>query len=283
MATSMNSKSKICFGTVIYTQAREYLPELIDSIEAQTDKDFEILIINDNYPPTELNGLGISTLKNAQIVDYYGKNLTPGLLRIELIEQAKKAGFDLLIVGDADDTFSPNRVESVRAAYEIDKKAVFYYNSLATKDGIEVLKNMPAKTCDIHQISQCNYLGMSTTAINLSMLSYDFIDSLKQGDCRIFDWYLFSRIVLDLGYGVYVDDAKTIYRIHEGNIVGISHDLTQEREVKLAHYKNLAKHYPYFKYLYEKLEKLDLTKIDTSESLNGYWWSNIKMEDSYEI
>ncbi|MBP5598444.1 MAG: hypothetical protein J6Y02_23960, partial [Pseudobutyrivibrio sp.] len=60
-------------------------------------------------------------------------------------------------------------------------------------------------------------------------------------------------------------------------------NVDQELQVKLTHYSNLAKRYPYFKHLYDDLKALDINKIDTSVSHNGYWWSNIIMEDSYEI
>ncbi len=278
---------KIALGTVIYSQARPYLQELLDSVTGQIDKDFDFLVVNDNYPLKELEKLDLSTMSRISLVDCYGKNLTPGLLRVELIKAAKERGEDLLIVADADDTFVSTKVQAYRKAFCLDKKYAFYYNDLVVKSNsnslTQVLEDLPQETCHIRQISQCNYLGMSTTAINLNSLSYDFIESLRQGDTRIFDWYLFSRILMDLGPGCHVSGAETIYRIHPGNIVGVSHDVAQEREVKLTHYKNLAKTYPYFAYLYDKMKDLDISTIDTSKCRQGYWWSNILMEDSYEI
>ena len=171
----------------------------------------------------------------------------------------------------------------MKKAYQLDKAAAFYYNGLVTDEGDKVFDVMPAKANDVLAIAQANFLGMSTTAINLNKLSYEFLESLKEGDCKIFDWYLFSRILLDVGYGVYVEDAQTVYRIHENNTVGVSHDIELEKHVKLEHYARLAKNYPIFDGLYKALAGLDLDSIDTTNSHHGYWWSNIMMEDFNEI
>ncbi len=280
---------KIIFGTVIYSQAAYFWPDLKRSIAGQTCQNFDTLLVNDNYPPIALIALGISTMERVHFVDKYADKLTPGQLRIELIREAKDAGADLLIVADADDTFSRTRVESYMAAYEKDSSFAFYYNDLMTEPGpdaesLPILTDMPVQIDSVRDISQSNFLGMSTTAINLNALSYDFIDSLREGDTRVFDWYLFSRILLDVGPGCHVSNADTYYRIHGNNIVGTSHDLEQEIAVKLAHYKNLSKKYPYFGHLYEDLKTLNLNKADIApQGRGGRWWSSIIMEDHYEI
>ena len=115
------------------------------------------------------------------------------------------------------------------------------------------------------------------------MIDDAFLDTLSEGDCPVFDWYFYTRLLMDVGAGKLVKNAPTIYRIHDGNQVGLTHNVDQEYQVKLTHYNNLAKRYPYFKHLYDDLKALDISKIDTSKSHNGYWWSNIIMEDSYEI
>jgi len=273
--------SKICFGTVIYKQASAFYTELMESVDNQTSKDFDVLIINDNYEPEDFEKL--KKPERAVAIDRFASKLTPGLLRIELLLEAKKRGYDLLIIGDADDTFAESRVQQYQEAYELDKQATFYYNNLVTDKGLSVFDMLPSTVLDVRPISQANFLGMSTTAINMSKLSVEYIESLKKGDCMIFDWYLYSRLLLDVGYGRYVPHAETIYRIHDANEVGVTHDVAREKQVKLEHYNRLAEDYPYFAKLRDDLEMLDLAKINTEESYQGYWWSNIRMEDSYEI
>lgn len=271
---------KIAFGTVIYKQAKAYFDDLMYCVSHQTDSDFEVLIVNDNYSKEELSDLHFAA---DQFIDLEPRHVSIAQTRIEMIKAAKKAGYDLLVVADADDTFAVTRIEEYKKAYQLDKSYAFYYNELVTNDGVTVLQDMPDEVTSVKAISQSNFIGMGTTAINLTMLSEEFLDSLSEGDCQVFDWYFFSRLLMDVGPGKLVRNAATTYRIHDNNVVGTSHDVQQEYQVKLTHYQNLAKRYPYFEYLYEQLKALDISKIDASQSHNGYWWSNIIMEDSYEI
>lgn len=271
---------KVAFGTVIYKQAKCFFKDLMACVANQTDIDFDVLIVNDNYSKVELEDLNIT----ADIfLDLEPKHCSVAQTRIEMIKAAKAAGYDLLVVADADDTFVNTRIEEYKKAYELDKSYAFYYNELVTENGSTVLESMPEFVESVKAISQSNFIGMGTTAINLALLSEEYIDSLSDGDCPVFDWYVFSRLLMDVGAGKLVRNAATIYRIHDNNTVGTSHNVQQEYQVKLTHYFNLAKRYPYFKHLYDELKDLDINKIDTSQSHNGYWWSNIIMEDSYEI
>lgn len=271
---------KVAFGTVIYKQARGFFDDLMESVVNQTDKDFDVLIVNDNYSKEELAELNMAP---DVFVDLEPRHVSIAQTRIEMIRAAKHAGYDLLVVSDADDTFSPNRIAEYKKAYEMDKSCAFYYNELVTDGGKVVLENLPEKVDSAKAISQSNFIGMSIAGINLNMIDDAFIDSLSEGDCPVFDWYFYTRLLMDIGAGKLVKNAPTIYRIHDGNQVGLTHNVDQEYQVKLNHYKNLAKRYPYFKHLYDDLKALDINKIDTSKSHNGYWWSNIIMEDSYEI
>lgn len=271
---------KTCFATVIYKQAKDFFEPYIESIGRQTDRDFDLLLLNDNYSKEELSELPIPP--GTILVDENGKGLTIGLLRVELLLEAKRRGYNLMIIGDADDTFANTRVEEYRKSYKMDKSYAFYYNELITDKGKEVFDFIPGVVRDVRPISQGNFLGMSTTAINLDLLSIEFIESLKRGDCNIFDWYLYSRIIMDVGAGKYVEGAETIYRIHDNNEVGMTVDVQRELNVKLAHYGRLAE-YPYFTKLKRLLETIDIDELDTTTTNHGYWWSNIYMEDHYEI
>lgn len=277
---------RTCFATVIYKQAKPYLQDLINSVDNQSDKDFDLLIINDNYTTDELKELPLKAASisgKTHVVDLQDRHLSIAGTRIEMLRVAKAMGYDLIIMGDADDTFSADRVAQCKRAAELDKQSVFFYNKLVTDKDVQVFKTIPNTVDSVKQISQVNFLGMSTSAINLNKLSEDFIASLSEGDCPVFDWYLFSRILMDVGRGSLVDNAATIYRIYDNNEVGLSRDIKKEYDVKLVHYTNLAKRYDYFRYLLDQLQKLDLDEIKHKPDHQGYWWSDIQMEDSYEI
>ncbi len=282
---------KVCFATVIYKQAQPYFDDLIKSIDNQTDKDFDLVIVNDNYSTDELINLGVLSEKgevnqipqslkgDTVLVDLQSQSLSIAATRIELLKSVKSLGYDLVIIGDADDTFADNRVKELKRAAELDKGSVFFYNKLIKDNGEDVFKYLPDTITNADAIAQGNFLGMSTTAIRVDCLSDGFIDSLYEGECNVFDWYLYSRILLDVGKGIYVPNTSTIYRIYDNNEVGTTRDLSKEKIVKLTHYANLAKRYPEFKKLYDELEKIDVTKLGMSDQHQGYWWSDIKLEN----
>lgn len=275
---------KTAFATVIYKQARQYLEEFLKSVDRQTDKDFDLLLVNDNYSETELKEISRITDSltiSCKIIDISKMDLSIAGTRIEMLQCAKDLGYDLVILGDADDTFSCNRVDKYKKAYWKNKEVAFFYNKLIFDNSKDVFKTMPKRIEGIKALSQCNFVGLTSSAINMKskVITQEFIDSLKESDSPVFDWYLFSRIVLDNGIGVYVEDTESIYRISDNNMVGVSRDVKKEYEVKKVHYSNLAKKDKYYKKLLEKLEGLDINKLTENPNHQGYWWSDIQMEE----
>lgn len=275
---------KTALSTVIYKQAHPYLQDLLTSVDNQSNKDFDLLIINDNYTKAELEEVekqihntvhGI----NIHIEDISDKQLSIAGTRIEMLKTAKRLGYESLVLVDADDTISPTRMESFIKSFELDKDRVFFYNKFVTETGKDVFKTLPDAVEDIKPIAQANFLGLSNTGIRISCFSDDFLDSLYEGAVAVFDWYLFSRIIMDIGTGAYVDNASTIYRIYDDNTAGTTRDLNKEYDVKTTHYNNLAKRYDYFKQLSAKLSKIDKSTLTLSNNHQGYWWSDISMED----
>ena len=280
---------KTCFATVIYKQAGEFLKDFVVSVDSQTDKDFDLVFINDNFSRNELQEIGVynkdfkvvnlapSLKGTTSLIDLESFQYSIAEMRIQLLELTKRLGYELVIIGDVDDTFAPNRVEELKKAAELDKESVFFYNKLIKENGEDVFKTLPKAVSDINQIAQENFLGMSTTAIRVDKLSYEFIDSLREGESNVFDWYLYSRIVLDVGAGKLVPSTSTIYRIYDNNEVGTTRDLEKEKQVKTTHYWNLAKRYPMFNKLSDKIEKVDTSKMELPKDHQGYWWSDIKI------
>ena len=142
-----------------------------------------------------------------------------------------------------------------------------------------MFKTLPESVTDVKQISQQNFTGLSNTGIRLDALSMEFLDSLKDCTSPVFDWYLFTRILLEIGHGKLVESVSTIYRIYDGNIAGESRDLNKEYNVKQKHYQMLAQRYEYFKNLANKLESLNPEELKPAINHQGYWWSDIQMEE----
>ena len=275
--------NRIIWGAVVYPAALEFLGEYLQSVDDQDDDDFELFILNDGVKKEELDKL----LKDRRIrhtVEEADPKANPIINRIRLIKDAKNMGAGVLIIGDSDDTFSLNRVRLTRDAYATNPDASFFYNDLLLMDGSRATPPTPSEIFSVKEISQFNFLGMSNTAINLTRLEDEFIDSLSECDSRIFDWYLHSRLLMNVGKGIKLEGAYTYYRIYGDNIAGVrefnEENLSYEVSVKKKHYEMLGKYDILFRDLLDKIGKIDIKEVHENTGSEGhYWWDLIKLEE----
>lgn len=283
---------KTVFGTVAYESSWKYMKEFSASLNGQTDLGFTILVVCDNLSSKCLSQLQQTMQREVILTEIY-ENMTIPALRAELLRQAKKQGFDLLILGDFDDLFSNRRVEAIKKAYTYNPQACFFYNEICDFEGKKMFSYLPQKVTDISQISECNFLGLSNTAINLHKMSWEFIDSLAMADTPVFDWYLYSRLLLDLQTGILVSGVDTFYRIHDNNIAGIvtsnEENYKKELKVKWRHYGLLQQFDQRFKDLRQDYEKLftngcSYQKMSfKNKDLKGYWWELVKVRGIRDV
>lgn len=276
---------KTAFGTVVYQEALEFGDEFIESMNCQS-ADFDIVIINDNCTREQVNEL-VKKSKHKVIVKDSGDKMTPGELRVEMVLYAKNLQYDLLVSGDFDDKFMENRVEKIQQNYT--SEDVFFYNELYDFENHNIMRNLPETTLDIRDIVNYNYLGLSNSALNLKKISVSLLNSMKEDKTGIFDWYFFSRLLIEGGRGKLVRGTGTFYRIHGNNIAGITHKnvsmemVKKEIQVKINHYEILKKYAAFYEdklKFYRELEveaeqeRIDLELICKNE----FWWGFI--EDS---
>ena len=267
-------------GTVVFKEAIEYLPEYLDSLMKQTDQNFSIMLVNDNILPRQLEEILAHYPKNFAsrivVIDKSKDKLQPYMLRVELLRQAWEQGYELLVIMDCDDKASASRISCIQEQF--DMEYTFFYNELRDFAGEPVMPPLPEYTDNASAISESNYLGMSNGAINLKKISLKFICSLTEGQTRIFDWYFYTRLLLNGARGKKIQGCYTYYRIYAENIAGTSQcnkaALEKEIQIKRQHY-HLLEHY---NKQYEKLaryyEKLQIENIHPQPE-NGYWWSLI--------
>lgn len=283
---------KIVFGTVIYKQSKHYWGEYINSLKIQSVDEFDLFFVNDDLEKKDLDYL-VEMLYKAGFENRF--DITQGEskagvlsdFRVQLLLETYDKGYDLLILGDIDDLFDYKRIENIWFYYKMYPHAMFYYNNLISEEGDLVFKYLPKEIINTTEIEQSNFLGMTNTAISLKHLSKEFILSLYAGCCDVFDWYLYSRILLWGGYGVLVDNTNTFYRVYDNNLAGVQGeeitDVLKEREVKLAHYQKLemfSKKYSMYKKQLSKIvvdEEFYKTNF-YNKNKQGYWWSNIRLE-----
>lgn len=276
---------KVAVGTVIYKNAWNWRDDFLNSLNEQTDHYFDLLIINDDVNEIDLkyfanhyNNLRIDIVKG-------GEGATISENRIRLLSEAKDRGYDLLLLADFDDWFSKSRVEYTKNLYQTDV-CIYYHNFRIGYEPKTLFSNLPLRIDNINKLLEKNFLGLSNTAVNLNLIKPDFIASLENVQTNVFDWYFFSRLLLEGNTGIQIPDAYTCYRQRENQLTGIIHDdlesLKKEIQIKLHHYLLLKRYSFIYSKLYNNytrlsvLEENELRKYLATEK-NGMWWSNFQL------
>lgn len=269
---------KVTVASVVFWEALAFFDDFVISLQKQDCQEFDVLLINDNIPMDVLaDRLKIykkSFADRLHIVDKSTYKLLPYELRIELLFEALAGGTELLILLDCDDMAKSNRISEVMKQY--DGKYDFYYNDLFLLNGMNAMPRLPEITNKIECLLECNYLGFSNCAINMRHIKEEFIESLKEGTTEIFDWYLFSRMLLAGMTGKRIGNTGTYYRIYVNNIAGISKctisELEKERHIKLKHYGMLKKYDGRYRELIEKYENPDICRCRIGSDTDAYFW-----------
>ena len=263
----------ITFGSVVYEKALVYLPDFVESLSRQTYKDFSLLLLNDGIDDQLLDGY-LALFKGEKKIIKAEKGRSPADLRLDLIACAKEMGVDLLILGDCDDVFSDNRVQKLSLLFQEHSEYSFFYNKIITLDGRVEMQKLPARINDFKVIAESNFLGLSNTALNIGRIENPY-KYCFDGD--VFDWYFFSRLLLDGSTGLFAEDCFTYYRIHGTNIAGIAHndraDIEKEICVKKNHYDQLKMYDEYYAELSAHYNNHEWVASDRIE--NGFLWWNL--------
>ncbi len=276
---------KIAFLTTIYPIEDDYLYTFFDSLDGQTFKNFDLIVVNDGYLnfdkiKKKYNNLAIMELKSSD---------TPLKNRQHGINFILDNDYDIVFFGDSDDYFSSNRIEVVLKKlnnYDLvvndlsvfDSKGIYNRKYFTNR-----IKNDTEITIDF--IKDKNIFGMSNTALKVKSLDNIAYDP----DLIALDWYIFSLALLKSGVAIFTNEAETFYRQHNNNTIGIG-KLNKEIfikgiEVKLKQYELLSKDHKEFEsYLDEMIILNDIiTKSgDVNSSLlkdirYPLWWEQIKI------
>ena len=233
-------KSETLVMVVYYKGAERYASDYFKSIENQSTKQFDLLIIYDNVASFKISGLNVSI--NEIMISERKK---PSMIRLDGMRYALENNYRNLIFSDIDDYFSNNRISlSVRELEEY--SFVFNEISLINQNGGLLKENY------LHQISVLKYvdsfshildyncLGLTHTGVNLELIDNFYIPE----DIIAVDWWVFTILLLNGATGKYVDNATTYYRQSDNNMVGMNKLLDVNRletgiKVKLIHYDNV--------------------------------------------
>lgn len=267
---------KIAFLTTIFPINDEFLTDCFDSLEQQTFKKFDIIVVNDGYQKFD-------TIKkkyiNLNIIELPYKN-TPSKNREYGINYVKTMGYDVVIFGDSDDYFEKNRIEKsieLLKAHDIVVNDLSLFNTHGIYNRQYLSNRISNHTIiDFAFILEKNIFGLSNTAIKLDLIdSVDFDPSLIA-----VDWYFFSLLLLKAKDAIFTNETQTFYRQYSDNTIGIG-EITRKSiynmlKVKKIHYGLMQKHHYYYEELYNKVIELDNTKnfsnLSTFTINYPFWW-----------
>lgn len=206
------------FLSVAFPAALKWLPDFLNSLAAQEDQDFTLLLGLDELAEERVDTSALGG--RVEFVDVTGLSVAAN--RFHLIELASQRGFELAIFGDSDDHFSANRVGVTRRVMSehagsiiVNELAPFADGSTAVGEGY-----LKRRLLDAYPPNPlvCNFMGFTNTAIDLRSLKMPAVPGIE---LMPVDWYFFLNLILD-GYRLQpVMEITSHYRQHGANSVGI--------------------------------------------------------------
>ena len=284
--------------TAVYPGAEVYFPECLASLEAQSDRDFCLVVADAGMP-----GLEEQLRAFSGPVRVRPASGTPARVRKAAIAESLSAGAEWLVFLDADDMAETNRIEALRArAADSD---ILFNDLILFGEGVNrPVSMLSSRFHDGDEVTreslgEFNCLGFTNTAASARLLASVY-ESLPD-DVVAVDWALFSLALVKADRAVYIGSTGTRYRQHPANMASFV-DLSDEKikagvAVKARHYAFLADHDPGFAAKTEQFADL-ARNLEQDEALaNRYcaavrelgqtrsplWWEHIKLREELEL
>jgi hypothetical protein len=230
---------KIAFSTTIFPMPETYLAEFFHSLSIQSNANFDVVILNDNYGELDKYRKAWPLLNIIELQF----SATPAENRTFALNYMLDNGYEVIIFGDSDDTFAANRVaESLRllAFYDVvvNDLTVFDEQGVVV-DGYLSKRILHQTEIDAGYIKTKNIFGLSNTAIKVDTIKQ--LDLNFSADLIAVDWFLFSNILLRNYTAIFTAATCTHYRLYGNNTAGMGHvDVAKAVKIKLQHYQALC-------------------------------------------
>ena len=276
--------------SVVYSGAEPYIPEFLNSLSKQTDKDFILFLVNDGLADIE------KFLKKADFyVEVMEADGLPAELRKIGIEWVASKGVEIIVFADADDYFENNRIEVSKKMLihcDIVCNEMLLVGKEVSQPTLMLEKFFDDKTeINISDIATGNCMGLSNTALRIDSISRD-IESIPN-NIIAFDWAFFSLSIHGGARAVFTKETQTFYRQHSKNTASVL-NLSEEQilhgvKVKRDHYKLMAKFYKEYDSYAEEFENF-LSQLQGNNGLKqeyceavkhqgqsiSLWWESVK-------
>lgn len=234
----------IAVFSVIYPGIEPYLPDFLNSLSKQTDKNFCVFLINDgmNNVPVCIDSVDLS-------VKIKKRSGLPAALRKAGIEWITREGADAVVFADADDYFAKDRIEvSKRLLNTVD---IVCNELILIGENFDVPLAMLGRYLEegeaIHSqfLMSANCMGLSNTSLRTQGIPFKYMAQIPE-DIIAFDWAFFSLCLLYTdAKAVFTQQTRTYYRQYENNLASPV-SLTEAQilrgvRVKRDHYRLLAR------------------------------------------
>ena len=221
----------------------KHLPVLLDSIKAQSDRDFSVLVQDDGSDDSTPALLSELFRSDSRFISGAETGLHLGAAG-NFLSLIRQADADLVFLCDQDDVWKPEKLSVLKQAmadavscYGPDIPLLVHSDcALIDDDGIQTGDSFfrhqgwdPSAVTLPRLLVQNNVTGC-TLAMNRPLC--DLIAAHGQAkDLFMHDWFI-ALSAAAFGRVVFVDPALTAYRQHEGNVIGASHSGLLARGVR---------------------------------------------------
>lgn len=209
--------NKVAFLTTIFPQNEKFLKPFLNSLSKQTYKNYDLVIVNDNFK--NLNFYK-NIYSNLNIIDINSSN-TAAKNREIGINYCIDHNYEALVFGDSDDYFKDNRIEK---SLELLKKSDVVVNDLSLFDDNGIyeksylsnrLNNLDI--VDLEFIKDKNIFGMTNTTINLKNIKKV---SFNKTIIAV-DWYFFKTLLKKGCSAIFTNETESFYRQYKNNTIGL--------------------------------------------------------------
>jgi hypothetical protein len=210
--------------TTIYTGVRAFLPDWYRSVQAQTDRDFQLWIGLDGIEPNEIEAVIGDRIKAVWVPSTPGN--TPARIRQRSLAQIVE-DCDAVVLVDSDDILHPTRVASARAALQTSELTACALRLVGQHgQDLATTLTLPERAVPDDILPRNNVFGFSNSAYRSALLQQCL--PLPDGAVLI-DWFLATKAWLKgakLGFDPIV---RMEYRQYEANMAPIRSPFDADR------------------------------------------------------
>ncbi len=275
---------KTVVASVLHPQSTPYWGEFFDSVAAQTDLNFELLLVRDSVPQPSVN-FPVAVYH----LDATGKTISQ--VRKALLQECIDIGAKIVVLADSDDKMHENRVEKSKKA--ILEGASIVFNELVFFPMAQAPVAWLGRRCSAfvgyEDLKEGNCLGFSNSAFLLEKMPASVFNIDDQ--IKVFDWAFYSRFLYSGQRAQFLSEGLTWYRVHDENMALFKLEQAKIESaifIKIQHYKDLIGLIPWAKEKYEEYEKLQkwleldpknwkayIKKLNSLDQKKYMWWEAV--------